>query len=89
MEEGVLQLLYLRQFHLMGGLASPQTHQALGQKHLEHTRVNGPPIPIVYKYSQLVPFLLGLSRLGEVLETLVWAAILRSGRGSAAPGALS
>ena len=31
MDKGVLQLVYLRQLHLMGGLASPQTHQALDQ----------------------------------------------------------
>ena len=33
MKEGVLQLLYWQQFHLMGGLASPQTHQALGHNY--------------------------------------------------------
>ena len=55
MEEGVLQLLYLRQFHLTGGLASPQTHQALGQNRYEHNRVNWSPPPYCLQiYSQLV-----------------------------------
>ena len=53
--------MYLRQFHLMGGLASPQTHQALGQNYkntIESTGPPPPPSPIVYSYkftdSQLV-----------------------------------
>ena len=55
-------------------------------RNIENTlESTGPPSPIVYCGSQLVPFLLDLSRLGEILETLVWAAILLS----AAAGGLS